>query len=228
MFLFLGHLKASLETFESLLDGGEFQEEIAALEKEHASLTKLADQSGVQRRVDAATAKISQAILSHLKTLDVDIKYRETAPKFDTKNLNISVLSSDGNWHFLAEVGSASNWVSFHLALMCALQEYFLEQTTSCVPSFVIFDQPSQVYFPKVKRGIAHEETEIEYDDEDVDAVMAMFETVSNSIMGKKGKWQGVILDHADDSIYGNISGVHEVEIWRNGKKLIPEEWYDS
>ena len=31
MFLFLGHLKASIEMFESLADGGEFQEEVCEI-----------------------------------------------------------------------------------------------------------------------------------------------------------------------------------------------------
>ena len=226
MFLFLGHLKASMETFESLGDGGEFKEEIDLLEKEYETLTTIVDRTGVQKRVKAATARISQSMLSHLKTLDVEEKYREIAPKFDVKDLNISVLSSDDNWHYLVEVGSASNWVSFHLALFCSLQEFFIEQKNSSVPSFVIFDQPSQVYFPKVKRGSEEQESDPKYEDEDVQAVMQMFKTVANSIIDKSGSWQGIILDHADSSIYGEIEGVYEVDRWRDGKKLIPEEWY--
>ena len=215
-----------METFESLGDGGEFQEEISQLEQEQKPLTEIADRMGVQKRVDAATVRISQSILNHLKTLDVEKKYREIAPRFNVEDLNISVLSTDDNWHYLAEVGSASNWVSFHLALFCSLQEYFTEQNTSSVPSFVIFDQPSQVYFPKVKRGSEEHDSDRKYEDEDVQAVTQMFKTVANSIIAKNGAWQGIILDHADSSIYGEIKGVYEVEIWRGGKKLIPEEWY--
>lgn len=228
MFLFLGHLKASTEIFESLIDGGESQKEIDILEKEYSQLIKLIDRNGVQSRVDVATEKISQRILNHLKTLDVDSKYREIPPKFNIKDLNISVLSDEGNWHFLAEVGSASNWVSFHLALMCSLQEYFVEQNTSCVPSFIIFDQPSQVYFPKIKRDDENTEYDPRYENEDdVLAVKSMFRTLAKSVLDNEGAWQCIILDHADKSIYLGIEGVYEVEEWRNGKKLIPEEWYN-
>ena len=228
MFLFLGHLKASMETFESLADGGEFQKEISILEEEYKSLTNLVDRKGIQQRIDNATAHISQGILKHLQSLDVEDKYRKIAPKFSVKDLNISVLSDDEHWHFLAEVGSASNWVSFHIALMCSLQEYFLERATSCVPSFVIFDQPSQVYFPKVKRGVENVENDPKYEgDEDVDAVKSMFKTLAKSVLDKEGTWQSIILDHADNSIYGGIEGVHEVEEWRYGKKLIPAEWIE-
>ncbi len=225
MFLFLGHLKASMETFERLTDEGEFQETIDALENEYDNLNKLIDPQGVKQRIDNATTIISQGILNHLITLDVEDKYRKIPPKFSVKDLNISVLSNDGNWHFLSEVGSASNWVSFHLALMCSLQEYFLDRRESCIPSFVIFDQPSQVYFPKVKRGDENIEDDLKYEQEDVSAVKSMFKTIAKSVLKAEGAWQSIILDHADDSIYGAIDGVHEVEIWRNGKKLIPEEW---
>ncbi len=225
MFLFLGHLKASMETFETLIDGGEFQNEITKLEREYSRLLELADHKNVQRRVDSATGKISQGILNHLQILDVEDKYRKVAPRFSVNDLNISVLSNDDYWHFLGEVGSASNWVSFHLALMCSLQEFFLELEVSCVPSFVIFDQPSQVYFPKLKRNEVKDD-DPQYVDEDVSAVKNMFKTIANSIINKKGAWQSIVLDHAREDIYGEIEGVNEVDVWRDGKKLIPEEWY--
>ncbi len=227
MFLFLGHLKASSETFKSLTDSGDYQNQIEVLQKEFDDLSKINDAKEVQRKLESAVYKISQGMLSHLQTLDVDSKYRKVAPKFDIKNLNLSVLGTDDHWHFLSQVGSASNWLSFHIALMCSLQEYFLSLQNSCVPSFVIFDQPSQVYFPKLKRA---ESTNLDnkekYQDEDVEAVKNIFKTIANSINASSGNWQGIILDHADDTIYGDIKGVHQVAVWRNGKKLIPEEWY--
>lgn len=226
MFIFLGHLKASIETFEKLVDGGDLQKEITSLEMEYIDLQVKVDKGKMQLRIDKATTTISQKMLNHLKTLDVEEKYRKVAPRFIIKDLNISILSNDGNWHYLAQVGSASNWVSFHIALMCSLQEFFLEMENSCVPSFVIFDQPSQVYFPKLKRINEDTEDEPQYDNEDITAVKSIFSTIANSVVASQGAWQCIILDHADSDIYGTIEGVHEVVEWRNGKKLIPEEWY--
>ncbi|WP_290869711.1 hypothetical protein [Aquabacterium sp.] len=40
-------------------------------------------------------------------------------------------------------------------------------------------------------------------------------------------KWQCIVLDHARDEIYKDIEGVLEVAEWREGKKLIPREWYE-
>jgi RNA polymerase subunit RPABC4/transcription elongation factor Spt4 len=226
MYLFLGHLKASLETFEKVADDGELQSNVTKLEAEYQELLSRVDSRGVQFRLDHALSKVAQKVLKHLATLDVEEKYRSVAPRLSVKDLSISVPSSEGHWHFLAEVGSASNWVSFHLALMCALQEYFLEQSHSCVPSFVIFDQPSQVYFPKLKRSIS-EVVDPAYEDEDVGAVKRMFKTLAKSVLDSSGGWQCIVLDHAGSEIYGEVPGVHEVEVWRDGKKLIPSEWYE-
>ena len=109
---------------------------------------------------------------------------------------------------------------------MCSLQEYFLELDSSCVPSFVILDQPSQVYFPKLKRNDEKDKYDPQYENEDINAVKSMFATLAKSVMDKKGAWQCIVLDHADSSIYGDIEGVYEVVEWRNGEKLIPGEWY--
>lgn len=229
MFLFLGHMKASVENMERLMDGGEQQIEIAILEQEQQKLLKIIDYSTLQRKIEAATDRIAYGMLSHLQTLDVESKYKLTPPKFDIKDLNISVRSNDEHWHYLAQVGSASNWVSFHIALMCSLQEYFLSHPASSVPSFVIFDQPSQVYFPKLKRlAEADLQQDIRYEEDDVQAVKGIFQTIAKSILVSNGQWQSIILDHADDTIYGDIEGVNEVAIWRNGDKLIPEAWYLS
>jgi hypothetical protein len=52
-----------------------------------------------------------------------------------------------------------------------------------------------------------------------------MFKTLANSVLVSQGGWQSIILDHADAGIYGDIEGIHEVEEWRDGRKLIPKEW---
>lgn len=50
---------------------------------------------------------------------------------------------------FLWEMGSGSNWLAYDVAMSLALQQFFLSLTNSPVPGLLIYDQPSQVYFPK-------------------------------------------------------------------------------
>ena len=43
-----------------------------------------------------------------------------------------------------------------------------------------------------------------------------------------KAMWQAIILEHAESSIYREflVSGdLNELPEWRNGEKLIPEDW---
>ena len=228
MYIFLGHFRSSLERFEKLLEGGDLESQIQKLQGEYDQLKSLVNEGAILRRVEAATDRIGDLMLYYLQHLDVEEKYRRSRPKVDIKDLTIKVRGNEGHWHFLAEVGSASNWVSFHIAAMCAFQEFFASLPGSSVPSFVIFDQPSQVYFPKVPlvEGVEKEENFKNYKDEDLDAVRKMFKTLSVSLSKQDSSWQFIVLDHADKAIYGGIKNVYEVDEWRDGKKLIPPEWY--
>lgn len=227
MYFFLGHLKASLETFQSLATGGNLAEEISKYEADEKILQKLVDPVGVQHRLQAALKIVAQKTLARLQTLDAEEKYKKIPPEFSVKDLSLKVQSNDGYLHFLAEVGSASNWLSFHIAFTCALHEFFGEMQDSCVPSFAIFDQPSQVYFPKTTRVIGGEDKS-SYEDEDVEAVIGIFKTLADSVREQNGRWQCIVLDHARNDIYQDIPEVYEVDVWRDGKRLIPIQWYES
>ena len=227
MFTLLGTLQSTVQLIERFADEGDSSERIRALEERRARLRKIIDTSTVKTRLDRALETINTATLMRLKTLDVDPDYCLVPPQFSEKELNIRIQDKDGTWHWLPEVGSASNWVSFHVALTCALQEFFIQCTNppSSVPSFVVFDQPSQVYFPKTRTTDEPNDDPM-YDDKDINAVRQIFKTISDSVREANGAWQAIILDHAGMDIYGGIQNVVEVEEWRKGKKLIPEEWY--
>jgi len=39
------------------------------------------------------------------------------------------------------------------------------------------------------------------------------------------GRLQVLVLDHAGPDVWSGLQGVHLVEEWRGGKKLVPTEW---
>jgi hypothetical protein len=230
MFLFLGQLKSTVELVERLSGTDGLEEKIKLLEQRKKELEKIVSVSNVKKLTSRALQELSILTLERLKTLDVDPTYKQIPPHFSLKELGIRVSGKDGNLHLLTEVGSASNWVSFHLAFTCALQEFFVKQTTpvSSVPSFTVYDQPSQVYFPRIHKNLEDDDPKYERGDEDEEAVKKMFETIALSVLSANGKWQAIILDHARSDIYDGINGVVEVAEWRRGNKLIPEFWYES
>jgi hypothetical protein len=100
----------------------------------------------------------------------------------------------------------------------------------SSVPSFLVYDQPSQVYFPKnlVIRNHEKDDDDPKYSrDEDVIAVRKLFLSFSKMIKELNGELQILVLDHAAEDVWGQIPDVVVVDEWRRGKKLIPENWYN-
>ena len=225
MLKYIGQLEFTIQTIESLTDTGSLSIQMTELNNRILSLKNYINNNNEYGKLDYALKRIGQLMLNRLITLDVDEKYQNVPPEFSIPELSIKVLDSKGISHVLTEIGSASNWVSFHIALTCALQEILNAPNSelSCVPSFVVYDQPSQVYFPRTG-----DKDSFEYKDTDLIAVQKMFSTIASSIKDTKYAWQAIIMEHADSGVYGNIEGVHEVEVWRNGRKLIPLEWLDS
>ena len=223
----LGKLEKTVELIESLSDEGSLSEELVELQKRIDECEKYIREHDSKTLLEHRLAEISQLMLNRLKTLDVDPKYQNIPPEFSISELSIKVQDDSGYDHLLSEIGSASNWLSFHLALICALQEFFaqMRNPASFTPSFAIFDQPSQVYFP---RTVKSSDDDPQYDPDEINSVKKIFQTLSNSVTALNGKWQVIVLDHAGSDIYGSIENIYEVEEWRNGNYLIPMEWIES
>lgn len=143
--------------------------------------------------------------------------------RLDYKNLTIEVDGEDGRKDYLWEIGSGSNWLAYHISTILGLQEFF-STFQSSVPNFVVFDQPSQVYFP---HGSTDNSEVYDLGDLDREAVKSIFTTMAKCISNVNNNMQILILEHADSSIYGDVQGINEVCVWRNGEKLIPLEWID-
>jgi hypothetical protein len=93
---------------------------------------------------------------------------------------------------FLWEIGSGSNWLSYHVSMTLALQQFFLTLPHSPVPSFLVYDQPSQVYFPRrlVDRPESGAPEEPEWRDEDVEAVRKVFQILARVTQESQGRLQ--------------------------------------
>lgn len=82
----------------------------------------------------------------------LDVEHPEDPAEFVIKDLTVRVKNQSGRNDYLWEIGSASNWLSYHIALILALHRFFQTKSSVNIPNFIVFDQPSQVYF--LARGI--------------------------------------------------------------------------
>lgn len=156
-------------------------------------------------------------------------KSSEDSVKIDYKNLTITVTSKSGRKDYLWEIGSGSNWLSYHISVSLAFQMFFAEQKHSPIPQFIVYDQPSQVYFPnKAAQKEEDKDADPHLEDEDILAVKKIFEAMSEAMEKTKHQMQIIVLEHADESAWEGVSNMHLVEEWRGeNNKLIPNEWLD-
>ena len=169
-------------------------------------------------------------LLKIMKLLPLlDTERPEDSVKIDYKNLTITVTSKSGRKDYLWEIGSGSNWLSYHISVSLAFQMFFAEQKYSPIPQFIVYDQPSQVYFPnKAAQKEEDKDADPHLEDEDILAVKKIFEAMSEAMEKTKHQMQIIVLEHADESAWEGVSNMHLVEEWRGeNNKLIPNEWLD-
>lgn len=142
--------------------------------------------------------------------------------------------------HYLWETGSGSNWVAYHIASLLGFQKHFIN-IQSPVFNFLIFDQPSQVYFPKINSYL---DATVDYDAQekengkdkglsDLECVQEMFKVMSKAINDNKmikkstivdedgkeqvieeiedSKLQVIVLDHAGPDVWLNKEGITDI-----------------
>jgi len=227
---FVGNLESALDLHRRLGSDSELVEEVVRLRELVQRLEAELREQDVEARKRRALHAISNnagRLLPHL-----DVESPNDPISLEINDLTIKVRGPERD-DYLSEIGSGSNWLSYHLAVLLALHQFFLSQRRGPVPAFLVLDQPSQVYFPKriVARSEDEEVEEVEEPqlrDEDVDAVRQAFEVMGRVALDAKGGLQLIVLDHASRDVWGDIDGVVGLPEWRNGVKLVPMAWLDD
>jgi hypothetical protein len=219
---FRGRLQEALRLYEVADTSSTLNEEISALRIQVEGLNKLISEHEIGRKTENALDTI-QSISSRLVP-ELDGEWPDAPIRLNIQDLTVKVIRGTRD-DFLWEIGSGANWLAYHVALTLALQGYFLSKPNHPVPGLLIYDQPSQVYFPTRRAGKALEEDlDPEWNNEDVAAVRKVFALFDHIITRTKGRLQIIVLDHADEDVWGKLTNLHRVEEWR-GKGLVPAEW---
>lgn len=193
------------------------EQQIDSLEKQIDSLnTKNKEKEYLEDIV-----KISQGYLPNF----AEFKYIDS---FDLKELAVKIRKTPLSRPFYAsDAGSGANWVAYHIAMLLGFHKFFIDKDTP-VFNFLIFDQPSQVYFPRSSYDVDKKIQIFDKNTEDAKSVREMFEIMQKSINDNNGQFQILVLDHAASDIWGDIDGIHEVAEWTGNKALIPQKWIDK
>ena len=222
---FVGRVERGLEIHQSLGQDSVLTEEVEALRRREEGLRRLISAENVEDRKRRSLDKIS--VLAGRLLPDLDTERPDDPIELSITDLTVKIKGRQ-RVDYLWEIGSGANWLSYHVAVSLALQQLFLDSESNPVPSFLVYDQPSQVYFPR-RLAVAHTTGQGDNDpileDEDVEAVRKVFATIAGVVQQSGGALQTLILDHAGPDVWAAVPGVHLVEEWRQGTKLVPLHW---
>lgn len=219
---FMGRLEQALQFYDRVGEGSLLEEEVEALRERIYPLRAIVREYDIAQRMESALNRIQSLTDQIVPKLDAE--WKDAPIRLDPSELTVVVHREDRQ-DFLWEVGSGANWLAYHVAMTLALQKFFLTFDRHPVPGLLIYDQPSQVYFPKREDLISAENGARS---EDVRAVRSVFKVLGEATLAARGGLQIIILDHAYKDIWGGLPGVELVEEWREERKLVPPSWLDS
>lgn len=223
---FLGNLDQSLETYARIGQDSELDNEVRDLQARVASLEREISAGQIQGRTKRALAQVNSNAAKLLPDLDAERPNDPVSLSIDDLTIKVQGIERED---YLWEIGSGSNWLSYHVAVTLGLHQFFHNLKHSPVPGFIVYDQPSQVYFPKKLASAKHDtDLDPELADEDIEAVQKVFRVLSSFVTARNLGFQIIALDHAAENVWGDIANVHSVEEWRGGNKLVPVEWLEG
>ncbi len=152
---------------------------------------------------------------------ELELEYGDNPVRLDLKKLTVVIDTEDGVVP-LARIGSAQNWLGYHLAVLLALHKHFCQQSRP-VPHVLFLDQPSQVYYPSDQDVSADDALE-HLSDTDRQALQRIFKLIFDTVEALKPTFQVIVTEHADLKDDARFQSAI-VERWRQGAALIPPEW---
>jgi hypothetical protein len=213
----IGKISLFLESFKAVEEDKTLKNKIDLLLIEIAALEKVVGSDEKEERLNSILNQINIQMTNWSKNLDLE--HQDAPIRFDIKKLTIFADTPTKSIP-LNQMGSGANWVAYHLLIHFALHKHFVKADRP-VPRFLILDQPSQAYYPpdkdnelKGKLATSSDET----------AVKQMYDFILSATKELAPHFQIIITDHAKLNYTEFTDCI--TEEWRNGQKLIPEEWY--
>jgi hypothetical protein len=183
----------------------------------------------LKSKIEEANVFINKTMNTLKDKLDFEEELKQGEMKFDLATFDFYYLHKSKKIH-LSEMGSGANWLACHLCLFLALLKLTVRENSS-IPAVLFFDQPSQVYFPKVRRVFSSSNREELLTDNDADKVdenivqvINIFNVINEFLdelandVNINFKPQVIVLEHADEP---ELDKFIRVRWSTKGKKLI-------
>ncbi|MHB2094929.1 DUF3732 domain-containing protein [Pantoea dispersa] len=232
VYVLIGRIQENLASLDKIKNTGDLSEQIKEIKKIIEPLDVFFKTTNIKSKESVTYSKVNSLIEKYADILNLE---RRGKIFLDKNELTLSFKESEySKSEYLWEVGSGANWMGYHLSTFLALHEFLSSPGNENLPpfSFLIIDQPSQVYFPSAASGenildeINSHNQLMTARENDILATKKIFEMLSSAIESNAFKFQVIVLEHADQTIWGEIPHTYEAAQWKTAKDgLIPKEW---
>jgi len=212
----LGRIGLYLESQPELADDEASRVAAESLRRDIAELESELSDERIREKIDSIISILAQKMTEWAR--DLSLEHSRFPLRLDLNRLTVVADTPDGPLP-MERMGSAENWVGYHLIAHLALHQWFVQRDRP-VPGFLFLDQPSEVYFPS-ERDVDGSTDVISEDDRA--AVSRMFKLVFDAVQQVTPGLQVLITEHADLNEPWYQEAV--VERWRGGLKLVPDSW---
>jgi hypothetical protein len=233
VYVLMGRIQSLLITFAAMNNTDDLGIRIAEIAAQLRDLEAYFINSGKAAREVKVDKELSGLIETYAKGFNLE---RRGTISLDKNELTLSFRRfADAKKEYLWEVGSGANWMGYHIATFLALHQFLSQDALSHSPvfSFLVIDQPSQVFFPSAASGANQLDADADglkklkvERDVDVSATKKIFEMIEAGLRAASHRFQIIVLEHADDSIWGEVPSTVEVASWKaEDHGLIPKAW---
>ncbi|MFJ3221578.1 DUF3732 domain-containing protein [Kitasatospora sp. NPDC086801] len=193
----------------------ELQRSADRLTEQAAALQNLVDSDEVGAETENRLNEVADLMTDWARALGLEHAATADEVRISLTLLNV-VLRTPAGRRPLTRIGSAKNWIGYHLVAHLALHTFFNRHSRP-VPGFLMLDQPTQAFFPE---EVHDADTVL---DADWEAVRAYFALISQAVSRNEGGLQVIVCDHVNLRDEWFREAV--VENWRGGAALIPTDW---
>ncbi|MBR0948702.1 DUF3732 domain-containing protein, partial [Bradyrhizobium liaoningense] len=147
---FLGRVEQALKSYDSFDQSSGLRAEISDLRAQISALQKTIAEADIRRILDNAIDQLQHTTSRLIPKMDAE--WADAPIKLVIPELTVKVIRGSRD-DYLWEIGSGANWLAYHVALVIALQEFFLRDINHAVPGFLVFDRKRVFYRTGYARG---------------------------------------------------------------------------
>lgn len=214
----LGRISLYVENLPQVADLSEQQARLRELKTRESELEGAVGADVIQQRLESCLSNVNRHLSEYARK--IELEYSDSPLRLDPRALTV-VADTPARPVPMPEIGSGENHVGYHIVAHLALHTWFADRARP-VPAFLLLDQPSQAHFsPDAAPGEGVTQDKI---DADRKAVKRLYGLIFDVVESLGGKLQVIVTDHPDFSDDTRFQQSLR-ERWRDGVKLVPEDW---